>query len=167
MYLRHTTIALALTLLAGMPASAAPTPVPGGANQISALSATLGQTVFNGNLRITISNFGNASEADTAAIAPHPDQKVMSFTALLRNGTHDEFYRGVVYTLADNEGITVPLGLGTETPPNPHIIQGGAARQKVVFAVSKDFVPVKLIVECFACANNSGFRAIRFTIPQH
>jgi hypothetical protein len=167
MYLRRTTIALALTLLAGMSAAAAPTPVPGGANQISALSATLGQTVFNGNLRITISDFRDASEADTVAIGPSADQKVMSFTALLRNGTHDEFFRGVEYTLADKDGITVPLGFNTMTPPNPHILQGGAARQRVVFAVSKDFVPVKLIVECAACANNSGFRAIRFTIPQH
>jgi hypothetical protein len=167
MNFHQTTIALAITLLAGTPASAAPTPVPGGANQISAISATLGQTVFNGNLRITISHFGDASQADAAAVSATADQKVMSFTALLRNGTHDEFYRGVVYTLADNDGITVPVGLGAETPPNPHILQGGAARQKVVFAVSKDFVPVKLIVECFACANNSGFRAIRFKIPQH
>ena len=167
MHFRQMTIALALTLLAGISASAAPTPVPGGANQISAISATLGQTVFNGNLRITISNFGDASAADTAAFGPSADQKVMSFTALLQNGTHDEFFRGVEYTLADKDSITAQLGFNTMTPPNPHILQGGAARQKVVFAVSKDFVPVKLIVECAACANNSGFRAIRFSIPQH
>ncbi len=35
-------------------AVASPTPVPGGANQVNALSGTVGQTIFNGVLRIKV-----------------------------------------------------------------------------------------------------------------
>jgi hypothetical protein len=43
---------------------AAPTPVPGGANQVSAISGTFGQTIFNGVLRVNVSEVRAATPVD-------------------------------------------------------------------------------------------------------
>jgi hypothetical protein len=147
-------------------AGATPTPIPGGANQVRAVSSTLGQTVFNGSLRITISGLRNATDAETKSYLPQPDQKVMAFSSLLRNGTNDEFTDLVRYTLADKDEVAVGIGDTDVHPANLHILQGAAVRQTVLFAVDKNFEPVKLIVQCATCSSHSSFRAVRFTIPE-
>ncbi|MBC5799575.1 MAG: hypothetical protein GIX03_08765 [Candidatus Eremiobacteraeota bacterium] len=157
---------LGVTLLTN--AEAAPTPVPGGANAISALSGKIGQTVFNGNLRIKIIELREATEADSHGIAypptPTADQKVMFMRVLLSNGTHDVWFGIVHYTLADKDAISVEIPTNSVEKPSLRILQGAAARQRALFVVDKDFVPTKLIVDCAGCAANAGFRPIRFTI---
>jgi hypothetical protein len=160
---------LALSLFVGLfaPAGAAPTPVPGGANAVSALSAKLGETVFNGVLRIKIVALREGSAADNPDVTPTADQKVMYMESLLRNGTHDEFTDLLQYTLADKDAVSVDIPTNALKHANLHILQGAAQRQSEAFVVDKDFVPTKLIVECATCGAHSGFRAIRFTIaPQ-
>jgi len=82
---------LAFALVAVSPAggNAAPTPVPGGANGISALSGKIGDTVFNGVLRIQITALREATAADNADLAAHhsdltvpPGKKVMFMQSL-------------------------------------------------------------------------------------
>lgn len=162
---------LALGALLGVTlatAEAAPTPVPGGANGVSALSGKIGQTVFNGNLRIKIVELREATDADSHAIAypptPTSNQKVMFMNVLLSNGTHDVWFGLVRYTLADKDAISVEIPTNSVEKPTLRMLQGASARQSALFVVDKDFVPTKLIVDCSSCAANAGFRPIRFTV---
>jgi hypothetical protein len=149
-------------------AEAAPTAAPGGANQVSALSGKIGQTVFNGNLRIKIVELREATASDSQGIAypptPTAAQKTMFMRVLLNNGTHDVWGGIVHYTLADKDAISVEIPTNSVVQPSLRILQGAAARQTALFVVDKDFVPTKLIVDCSTCAANAGFRPIRFTI---
>jgi hypothetical protein len=158
---------LAICLLIGTlaPASAAPTPIPGGANGVSAVAGTLGTTVFNGVLRVKITTLRAANAGEAPDLNPTAAQKVMFIESLLSNGTHDEFTDLVTYTLADKDGISVAIPTNALKNANLHILQGASERQSEGFAVDKDFVPTKLIVQCSTCGAHSGFRDIRFTIP--
>jgi hypothetical protein len=158
---------LAVCFLIGMlvPAGAAPTPIPGGANGVSAVSGQLGTTVFNGVLRVKITSLRAANAGEIPDTSPAADQKVMFFEALLSNGTHDEFTDLVTYTLADKDGVSVDIPTNALKNANLHILQGASQRQSEAFPIDKDFVPTKLIVQCATCGAHSGFRAIRFTIP--
>jgi hypothetical protein len=158
---------LAFCFLIGMlaPAGAAPTPVPGGANGVSAVSGTVGSTVFNGMLRVKITALRAAAANEIPDTNPTADQKVMYFESLLSNGTHDDFTDLVTYTLADKDGISVQIPTNALKHANLHILQGASERQSEAFPVDKDFVPTKLIVQCATCGAHTAFRAIRFTIP--
>jgi len=146
-------------------ASAAPTPVPGGANQASAIPGTVGQTIFNGVLRINVSapRLGTADE--TAKFAPAADHKLLAFSVLLRNGTSKPFIDLVEYTLADKDDVSVEVPTMYYTHANLNIQQGAAARQEALVPVDKDFVPVKLIVKCATCGDKTAFKTVRLTIP--
>jgi hypothetical protein len=144
---------------------AAPTPVPGGANQVSAISGTVGQTVFNGVLRINVTEVRAATPDEIAKFLPTPAQKVLSFTVLLRNGTTSNFIDLVEYTFADKDGIAVDVPTADYTHANLNIQQGAAQRQVGVFAVDKDFVPAKVIVKCATCGTRTAFKTVRISIP--
>jgi hypothetical protein len=157
-------IALAIGAMSGAVA-AAPTPVPGGANQVKALSGTVGQTIFNGVLRINISDVRAATPEEVAKVLPNPGQKVLAFSVLLRNGTPADFIDLVVYELADKDDISVNVPTASYTHANLHIQQGAAAKQDALLAVDKDFVPTKVIVKCATCGTKSAFRTVRIAIP--
>lgn len=169
MFLRIAVLSIAFAFVATFSAAAAltPTPVPGGANQVNALSGTIGQTIFNGVLRIDVQELRDATDADNPSQAgPLPNQKVMVMKVLLRNGAHDAFIDLLSYTLADKDDVSVDVPEHLIEHANLHILQGSAGRQSAMFPVDKDFVPVKLIVTCATCAKGSPFKAVRFTIPQ-
>jgi hypothetical protein len=166
-------LCLAFALIAVSPAggSAAPTPVPGGANGLSAHSGKIGDTVFNGVLRIQIVALREATAADNADLAArHSDltapagKKVMFMQSLLRNGTHDEFGGLLHYTLADKDDVSVEFPSNSMQNANIHILQGAAGRQSNAVLVDQDFVPTKLIIDCLTCGSHSGFRPVRFTV---
>ena len=156
--------ALALTPVATIAATS--TPVPGGANQVKALSGKLGDTIFNGVVRITFSSLNvTTAKEDVDYVNTSGGKKVMKLTMLLRNGSTDDFTELMSYTLADKDDVAVAIGGSSLHPGNLHILQGAAARQIAIFTVDPNFVPVKLIVECATCPAKSAFRAVRFTIP--
>jgi hypothetical protein len=172
MFIRAKWLGVSLFIALLAPAGAAPTPVPGGANAVSAVSGKLGDTVFNGVLRIKIVALREATDADHAELAarasdltPTPDKKVLIMESLLRNGKHDEFIDLLRYTLADKDDVSVEIPDNSVKNVNIHILQGAAGRQTGAVLVDKDFVPVKLIVQCATCGDHSGFRPVRFTIP--
>jgi hypothetical protein len=172
MFIRAKWLGVSVFIALLAPAGAAPTPVPGGANAVSAVSGKLGDTVFNGVLRIKIVALREATDADHAELAarasdltPTPDKKVLIMESLLRNGKHDEFIDLLRYTLADKDDVSVEIPDNSVKNVNIHILQGAAGRQRGAVLVDKDFVPVKLIVQCATCGDHSGFRPVRFTIP--
>jgi hypothetical protein len=161
------TLTLCSISLAGVAAAAGtPTPVPGGANQVSAISAKVGQTVFNGALRIQVTALRDATPDD------HPEQamagagqKVMVMTVLLKNGAHQDFIDLITYTLADKDEVSFEIPSYKITPSNLHIQQGAAARQTAMFTVDQSYKPMKLLVQCSTCGHASAFKPIRFTVP--
>jgi hypothetical protein len=85
--------------------------------------------------------------------------------SLLRNGAHTEFIDLLQYTLADKDDVAVEIPTNALKNANIHILQGAAGRQTGAVVVDKDFVPVKLIVQCLTCGDHSGFRPVRITLP--
>ncbi|MBC5808077.1 MAG: hypothetical protein ACR2KS_00760 [Candidatus Eremiobacter antarcticus] len=163
--MRNLAVALAFVALAAASATAAPTPVPGGANQVKALSGKVGDTIFNGVLRIQISELRDATADDhPEKMYPNPGQKIMVMSVLLRNGAHSDFIDLLSYTLADKDDVTFDIGSSYIQHANLHILQGGSARQTAMFPVDQSFVPTKLIVQCATCGAHSAFRSVRFTV---
>jgi hypothetical protein len=149
-----------------MAAGATSSPPPGGANQVSALSGKVGQTVFNGVLRVQITALRDATAADhPEKLLPSAGQKVMVMSVLLKNGAHSDFTDLVSYTLADADEVSFAIPSYQVTPSNVNIQQGAAARQTALFTVDQSYKPVKLLVQCPSCSRSEGFRPIRFTIP--
>ena len=103
--------------------------------------------------------------ARASDLTPTADKKVLIMESLLRNGEHDEFTDLLRYTLANKDDVSVEIPDNSMKNANIHILQGAAGRQTGAVLVDKDFVPVKLIVQCATCGNHSGFRPVRFTIP--
>ncbi len=156
-------VALVTLCIGGVRAA---TPIPGGANQVRAVSGKVGDTVFNGALRIKIAELREATADDNPSrLAPSPDQKVLVMTILLRNGLHTPFIDLVNYTLADKDDVSVQVPSSEITNANLNIQQGAAARQVAMFLVDKSFVPVKVLVQCATCSTTSPFRSVRFTVP--
>jgi hypothetical protein len=146
-------------VLGGVAASAiaAPTPVPGGANQLTGVSGTLTQTLFNGTLRLHGMSLKDAAPADN--MRPNaPGERALVFRAVVNNGTHHEDHGYFDATLADADGITVtgrPLDSGWSIEP------GAAARVVNGFSVPAGFVPTKLLLVESA---HPKARAFRITI---
>ncbi len=160
-------IRLAVSLFAALSATAgaAPTPVPGGANAVSAMSAKPGETIFNGVLRIKLVDLRDASDADGAADEhPSDGKKVMLMSVLLRNGATAKFTDLLNYTLADKDDVAFAIPSYKIKHINPDIIQGAALRQTALFEVDQDFVPTKLIIECATCGAHTAFRPVRITL---
>jgi hypothetical protein len=155
-----------MSLVIAASTAAVPTPVPGGANEMGALPAKMGETAFNGVLRVKIVALRDAAPADNPEQASaNASQKVMYFSVLLRNGSSEGFDHVMTYTLADKDDISAEVYGPALHPNQPNMVQGGAARQTAVFAVDKDFVPVKILVQCVTCYPHS-FRPIRFFLPK-
>jgi hypothetical protein len=151
----------------GVAVSAAPTPIPGGANQVNAIDGKVGDTIFNGVLRITVQTVRDATADDhPEKMLPGPNQKVMVMNVSLRNGTHSDFIDLLSYSLADTDDVVFQIPSNWIIPGNLHIIQGAAARQNAMFLVDKDYKPTKLIIQCGTCSSATHFRSLRLTIPQ-
>lgn len=156
-------LAAALSLVA---VAASPTPQPGGANQISAISGHVGQRVFNGVLRVTVQTVHDATAGDhPEKDLPSPDQKIIVMRVLLSNGWHGPFDALMVYTLADADSVTLQISQPYVHPANLSMAQGAAARQTIHVPVPKDFKPVKVLIECGGCGEAMHFRPLRISIP--
>lgn len=145
--LRMTALSLGFVLLVPAIAPASPTPIPGGANQIKAVSGKLGQTLWNGKLRLKINTVREETAAESADGGLAADQKMILIEGTVRNGMSDSITVRPDYKLADKDDIIQansgpPTGYQTLT-----LAPGAAGRLKYRMPVPKDFVPVKLLVD--------------------
>jgi hypothetical protein len=155
---------LAASPLAAVPAPT-PTPAPGGANQVGAVAGTVGQTLWNGVVRLQVTEVRVATAADDlSAVLPSASQKPLLITALVRNGTKASFAEVLSYTLADADDVAFEVPSYMVKPNPASIQQGAAARQRILFVVDKAYTPVKLLVQCQTCKKGT-FRAFRLTLP--
>jgi hypothetical protein len=165
MPLRFVLLALLIVASGSASAFAAPAPVPGGANQVSAISGKIGETLWNGVVRFKVVEVRDATPADhPESVIPSANQRVIVVTAIVRNGTPQAWGELVSYTLADKDDVSLEIPGHFFTPVALHIEQGASARQTAIFPIDKSFVPVKLIFACGSCAKGS-FKAFRVTIP--
>lgn len=161
---RLAVLSLALAFMSGAVASAAPSPAPGGANQVNAISGKLGDTLWNGVLRFKLVEVREATAADhPESVVPTAGQKVMVVTAIIRNGTPSSWGELVSYTLADKDDISFEIPGHFFTPVALNIQQGASVKQTAVFPIDKNYVPVKLIFQCTSCGKS--FKAFRVTLP--
>jgi hypothetical protein len=165
---RPALFALACISLAAAPAlgSPTPTPMPGGANQVGGVSGKVGDTLFNGIVRLQIVEVRDASPADhPETMLATADQRVMVMTAIVRNGLHNNFIDLIRYSLADKDDVAYVIADHLITPNPLNVPQGAAARQTAMFAVDKNFAPVKVLVQCATCNAQTHFTAFRIALP--
>ncbi len=163
--LRVLAFATLLALAGAVQVAAAPTPVPGGANQLNAISGKVGDTLWNGVLRFKVVEVRDATPADhPESVVPLASQKVMVVTAIIRNGTTSSWGELVSYTLADKDDISFEIPGHFFTPVSLTIQQGASVKQTALFPVDKSYVPTKLIFQCGSCAKGA-FKPFRVTIP--
>lgn len=135
-------MAMLLVAVDIVPSSAAPTPVPGGANQVDGVSGTFSQVLFNGTLRVRKMSLRDTMPDDQFS-ADQKGERALIFKAVVSNGTQsldDDFFRA---TLADADGITIA---GRQLSGMWRLEPGAAARVKIGFAVPADFVPTKIVL---------------------
>jgi hypothetical protein len=135
---------LMLALFAARPASAAPTPVPGGANQMKGITGTIHQTLFNGKLRLKSMSLREAVPADKES--GDPGDNVLIFTWIFSDGISKHIYGNTSLQAADADGVTKncsPVGVYGAY----YSMQAGeAARLKIYCDFPPDFTPVKLLL---------------------
>lgn len=137
-------------LVAAAPTSAAPTPVPGGADQTRGVDGKLGGALFNGTYRLRKMSLGAATAADHAGPLEH-----VVFHAIISNGTTRSVHGFFNAAMADADGVTVagrPLDDGWDLQP------GSAARTAYGFALPAGFVPVRLVLIEAAVTHPKAFR---------
>ncbi len=142
--------------------AAAPTPLPGGANQVKAVSGAAGDPMWNGTVRFKVRELRDARAADhPETLLPGPNQKVMVFDAMLRNGSPKQFAELLTYTLADKDGVTFEIPSQYLKPSPLVVAQGAAAHIGGLFIADSGFVPVKLLIQCATCGTATRFPAFR------
>jgi len=145
---------------------AAPTPIPGRADQVKAVSGAVGEPMWNGVVRVKVRELRDARPEDhPETLLPGPNQKVMVLDAMLRNWTAKQFAELLTYTLADKDGVAFEISNRYLTPSPLVVAQGAAIRIRATFLADKNFVPVKLLIRCASCATSTRFGAFRVQLP--
>ncbi len=169
MNLRSSGLFLTLALVTTALSPAAAKPIPGGARQISALSGKIGQTLWNGSVRLTITELRDATPAEhPELIVPLPSQRVLVMKGIVRNGLPRTFGETLSFTLADKDDVTLELPGHFFTPPTYTIQQGAAVKFAALFPVDKGYQPTKLIVACATCGNGPAntFKPFRIKLTK-
>jgi hypothetical protein len=134
---------LTLTLSTLAAATAAPTPMPGGANQLKGVTGTLSSTIFNGKLRFKKFVLRTSTPAEAT---PDPGGMALTLTYIVSDGIPKNIYGNVSATIADVDGVTIPghsvgvYGAYYSMPP------GAAVRGTIYFTMPAGFTPVKILL---------------------
>jgi hypothetical protein len=147
---------IAITVVAlGASGNGYTSPIP----QATILTATLGQTVPLGDLKIKIEDLRAATSADNPHHLPvSEDQNLIVMHAVLSNSVLPSFSGVIAYRLEDKKGY------GPRTWERLDVQQRTTVHLHGLFAVDKDYVPTLLLVECSSCSA-SHYIAVQFTIP--
>lgn len=158
MMIRKAFIPMVLAIaFAGSAAFAAPTPVPGGANETGGVSGDMSQALFNGTLRIRGMSLKEAQPGEHYAnlTAPAAGQRAIILRMIVSNGTHRENHGYFDATLADADGITIT---GNVLDEGWTLQPGAAARVAIGFIVPNDFVPSRAVLIQAAQSKPRAFR---------
>jgi hypothetical protein len=133
------------TLFGGQASGATPKPRAGGANQISGVEGGMNQTLFNGVIRLKLTQIRNAEPSDNLS-GPDPGKKWMVFVFRCSNGLHANYIGNPTLTLNDAQDNSYASIDRFNSPVPINVIQGQAWTEKMPVEVSHDFVPVKAVL---------------------
>jgi hypothetical protein len=152
-------VAVATALLAS-PGNAAPTPAPGGSNQMKGTSAKYPATAFNGVVRLKPTYFGASRPTDKFASAPAAKQ-VWVFEGIVSNGTATTYIDDPTIVLADKDGITADNDYVDQLNESISLVQAAATRIRRVYVAPSDFVPDHILYSCRV----TKCQALRILLP--
>jgi hypothetical protein len=135
--------------------SAAPTPIPGGANQLKGVSGGLTSTLFNGKVRIR----QMALRPSTAAeYTPAGGQRGLVFSWLVSNGTHAARTGYFAASISDADGVGIDGKAVTVYSTFYSLQPGAAARGTMQFVVPAGYTPVKILLTDQGSPSGPAFR---------
>lgn len=137
-------------------ALAAPTPIPGGANQLRGMNGTLSSTLFNGKIRIRSMKFRQPGPSDH--MDPQPGQKAIVFTCLVSNGTKATRVGYLSAKFADADGVVLDSYGGDPEESSYSLPPGASFRQTFRFILKDGFTPVKLFLQEMVNRDSPVFR---------
>jgi hypothetical protein len=161
--LSSTTIAASLAAALLAPTFAAPTPVPGGANQAAGVTGSLHSTLFNGQVRVRKMQITKLTQTGDEVYGEIPGQRWIVFRALMSNGTsRPSDFQQFSASIADADCVSVdaqpdkvrPMGAVTNIAP------GGAWRENILFPIPADFKPVKIVL----VSADKHYKAFRISV---
>jgi hypothetical protein len=133
----------ALSILLPARVNAAPTPIPGGANQLKGVSGGLSSTLFNGKMRIRKMQLRAATAAEAS---PATGQTAVTFVYLVSNGTSAARSGNFTASMVDSDGVAVN-GHSTNVYSAFYSLQPGVpARGMIAFVLDSGFTPVKILL---------------------
>jgi hypothetical protein len=134
---------LALSVAGTSAASAAPTPIPGGANQIKGVTGTLSQTIFNGKLRFRKFVLRTSTPAEAT---PDAGGTALTLTYLVSDGMNKKAYGNITASMVDADSVVIgshTVGVyGAYYSMDP----GASARGILYWLLPAGFVPVKILM---------------------
>jgi hypothetical protein len=151
-------IIVLIAALVGAPlvSGAQPTPIPGGAYQLSGVTGTLSSTLFNGKIRLR--KMALRAPKDTDHFDVVPGDKGIVFTCLVANGTKGTRIGILSAKLVDADGVTLESRGGDPLELNYNLPPGAVARQSFRFTLKNGFTPVKVLVSELANGDQPVFR---------
>jgi hypothetical protein len=148
----------ALTVSQSNPvAAAAPTPIPGGANELSGVSGPLSATLFNGKIRIREMVLRNATATE---YAPSGGQRGLIFSWLVANGTKVSRTGYFASAISDKDGVVVDGKAVSVYSTFYSLAPGAAARGTMQFVIPSDFVPTKILLTDQGTPAGPAFRVL-------
>jgi hypothetical protein len=135
--------------------SAAPTPIPGGANQLNGVSGGLSSALFNGKVRIRKMAL-RTSTADE--YAPEDGQRGLVFSWLVSNGTHSARAGNFSASLADADGVVIDGKTLSVYSAYYSLQPGAAARGMIQFIIPAGYAPTKLLLVDLGGPSGPAFR---------
>jgi hypothetical protein len=136
-------LALALATIQPAMVMAAPTPVPGGANQLAGVSGGLASTLFNGKMRIRQMQLRASTPAEDA---PGAGNTALTFIFLVSNGTSSARSGNFSGSMVDADGVAIN-GHSVSVYSAYYSLQPGVpARATMYFVLPTGFTPVKILL---------------------
>ncbi len=133
----------ALAMFSTALVNAAPTPIPGGANQLNGVSGGLSSTLFNGKMRIRQMQLRPATATEAS---PAAGQTAVTFVYLVSNGTTAARSGNFTASMVDSDGVAVN-GHSTNVYSAYYSLQPGVpARGMIAFTLDGSFKPVKILL---------------------
>jgi hypothetical protein len=93
-----------LSMLSPARVNAAPTPIPGGANQLKGVTGGLSSRLFNGKMRIRHMQLRPATATEAS---PAAGQTAVAFVYLVSNGTSAARSGNFTASMVDSDGVAL------------------------------------------------------------
>jgi hypothetical protein len=138
-----TMLLLAFSMTHPAAALAAPTPIPGGANQLAGVSGGLGSTLFNGKMRIRKMQLRASTPAEAT---PGAGNTALTLVFLVSNGTNAARAGNFSGSMVDADGVAIN-GHSVSVYSAYYSLQPGVpARATMYFILPTGFTPVKILL---------------------